>query len=113
MLTQLNLMKKVYVIIASSIEDLKQEFGTGKLKGKKKFKNFISLIKKEGLKKKYDCIIGVSGGTDSSYMIYLAKQLGLRPLAVHYDNTWNTSVATHNIYKVLNCLNVDLYTLQL
>ena len=54
--------------------------------------------------------IGVSGGTDSSYMIYLAKQLGLRPLAVHYDNTRNTSVATHNIYKVLNSLNVDLYT---
>lgn len=55
-------------------------------------------------------MIGVSGGTDSSYLVYLAKQWGLRPLAVHYDNTWNTAIATQNIRKVLTALDVDLYT---
>lgn len=49
-------------------------------------------------------------GTDSSYLVRLAKEWGLRPLAVHYDNTWNSAIATMNIHKVLNKLNVDLYT---
>ena len=62
-------------------------------------------------KNKYDCIIGVSGGTDSSYLIYLAKKVwGLKPLAVHYDNTWNSAIATINISKVLKKLEIDLYT---
>ena len=55
--------------------------------------------------------MGVSGGTDSSYMVYLAKQVwGLRPLAVHYDNTWNSAIATQNIRKVITGLDVDLFT---
>jgi tRNA(Ile)-lysidine synthase TilS/MesJ len=52
----------------------------------------------------------VSGGTDSSYMLYLTKKWGLRPLAVHYDNTWNGAIATENIRKVLTALDIDLYT---
>jgi predicted PP-loop superfamily ATPase len=51
-------------------------------------KVIIDRIKKEGEGKKYDCIIGVSGGVDSSYVAYLVKKLGLRPLAVHLDNGW-------------------------
>jgi len=52
----------------------------------------------------------VSGGTDSSYIVYLAKQYGLRPLAVHYDDTWNSAIASENIRKVLSNAGVDLYT---
>ena len=49
----------------------------------------IKNIKKSGKKKEYDCLIGVSGGVDSSYVAYIVKELGLRPLAVHMDNGWN------------------------
>ncbi len=92
------------------LEKLKKEYGTGEAKGKKEFERIIKEIKKNGKGKKYDCIIGVSGGTDSSYMLYLTKKWGLRPLAVHYDNTWNTAIATENIRKVLKALDIDLYT---
>ena len=92
------------------IDTLVADYGTGQEKGKTEFFKIIDIIKNEGKNKKYDCVVGVSGGTDSSYMIYLALQWGLRPLAVHYDNTWNSSIATENIRKVLGKLNVDLYT---
>lgn len=92
------------------LENLKKEYGTGTKKGEEKFLKIIEKIKKEGRGKKYDCIIGVSGGTDSSYMLYLTKKWGLRPLAVHYDNTWNSAIATENIRKVLTALDIDLYT---
>lgn len=92
------------------IESLVQEFGTGLPKGLAKFNVIIDEIKAAGKNKKYDCVVGVSGGTDSSYMLYLAKAWGLRPLAVHYDNTWNTSIATQNIRRMLKALDVDLYT---
>ena len=87
-----------------------EEYGTGQDKGNKKLEEFIVQIKKAGKGKKYDCIIGVSGGVDSSYMVHFAVEWGLRPLAVHYDNTWNSAIATENIRKVLSKLNVDLYT---
>ena len=51
--------------------------------------------------KKYDCIIGVSGGVDSSFSLIKACELGLRPLAVHLDNGWNSELAQHNISKQL------------
>lgn len=92
------------------IENLKNEYGTGKDVGSKKLADIIEKVKEDGKGKKYDCIIGVSGGTDSSYMVYLAKEWGLRPLAVHYDNTWNSAIATENIRKVLSAMGVDLYT---
>lgn len=91
-------------------DKLVEEFGTGQPRGEKVLAGIIEDIKKAGKGKKYDCIIGVSGGTDSSYMLYLAKEWGLRPLAVHYDNTWNSAIATQNIYKVLSALDIDLYT---
>lgn len=67
-------------------------------------------IKKSGKKNKYDCIVGVGGGADSCYAVYLSKKMGLRPLAVHMDNGWNSEQAVINMNKVLRKLNVDLYT---
>ncbi len=92
------------------IDSLSGEYGTGQPKGERELLRIFDKIKRSGKGKKYDCAIGVSGGTDSSYMLYLAKKHGLRPLAVHYDNTWNTSIATQNIRKVLSALDIDLYT---
>lgn len=92
------------------LDDLQEQYQTGTPEGEAKFMQIVEKIKKAGKGKKYDCVVGVSGGTDSSYMIHKAIQLGLRPLAVHYDNTWNTAIATENIRKVLGKLNVDLYT---
>lgn len=92
------------------IDSLQEQYQTGTKGGEAVFLNIVEDIKQAGKRKKYDCIIGVSGGTDSSYMIAKALDWGLRPLAVHYDNTWNTSIATQNIRKVLSKLHVDLYT---
>lgn len=92
------------------VQSLVEQYGTGREKGELAFQSILEEIKREGQGKKYDCIVGVSGGTDSSYLVYLAKQWGLRPLAVHYDNTWNSAIATTNISKVLSKLDVDLYT---
>ena len=91
-------------------DSLKELYCTGTESGERKFTDIVEDIKATGKGKRYDCVIGVSGGTDSSYLVYLAKKWGLRPLAVHYDNTWNSAIATQNIRKVLNALDVDLYT---
>ena len=92
------------------VDQLVAQYGTGTQKGSDLFQAILTEIKNTGQGNKYDCIIGVSGGTDSSYLVYLCKQWGLRPLAVHYDNTWNSAIATMNIHKVLSVLDVDLYT---
>lgn len=92
------------------VDSLKEQFKTGTPEGEAKFMKIVEEIKIKGKNKKYDCIVGVSGGTDSSFMICKAIEWGLRPLAVHYDNTWNTAIATENIRKVLGKLKVDLYT---
>jgi N-acetyl sugar amidotransferase len=91
-------------------DQLADEFGTGKEKGKKIYKSILKQIKHDGRNKKYDCVIGVSGGTDSSFMLHQVKEWGLRPLAVHYDNTWNTAIASQNIKIMLEKLDIDLYT---
>src|SRR5215204_4595350 len=67
----------------------------------------VGEIKREGTGKSYDCIIGVSGGVDSSYLAYLAKQAGLRALAVHMDNGWNSDKAVINIRHVTEKLGFD------
>lgn len=92
------------------VERLTQQYGTGMPKGERMFNEILEDIKRTGKNHLYDCIVGVSGGTDSSYLIKIAIEKGLRPLAVHYDNTWNSAIATMNIHKVLKALNVDLYT---
>ena len=73
-------------------------------------KDLVARIKKSGEGKPYDCLIGVSGGVDSTFTANYVKKLGLRPLAVHFDNGWNSELAVHNIQKVLEKLDIDLYT---
>jgi N-acetyl sugar amidotransferase len=74
-------------------------------------KQWVDRIKKDGQGKEYDCIIGLSGGVDSSYVAYLVKKVyGLRPLAVHLDNGWNSELAVRNIDKILDRLEIDLVT---
>ncbi len=70
----------------------------------------VEEIKKSGKGKKYDCIVGLSGGVDSSYLLVKVVELGLRPLAVHMDNGWNSEEATNNIKNLVSKLGVDLYT---
>ncbi len=72
--------------------------------------SLISGIKSEGKGKKYDCIMGVSGGVDSSYAIHKAVESGLRPLAVHMDNGWNSELAQSNIENLVRRLQLDLVT---
>ena len=80
-------------------------------KGRQLLKPTIEKIKKEGLSKDFDCIIGVSGGIDSSYLTYLAKkEFNLRPLVFHVDAGWNSQVAVNNIERLVDGLGLDLYT---
>jgi N-acetyl sugar amidotransferase len=72
--------------------------------------NLIQRVKSSGKGKPYDCIIGLSGGVDSSYVAYLVKQWGLRPLAIHLDNGWNTKEGEQNIENICKILDIDLYT---
>ncbi len=78
--------------------------------GKRRFQATIDRIKRDGRDKEYDCIVGVSGGRDSSYTLYVAVEMGLRPLAVHFDNGWNSEIGVGNIKKITEKLNVDLHT---
>jgi N-acetyl sugar amidotransferase len=70
----------------------------------------ISSVKRAGAGRPYDCVIGLSGGVDSSYVAYLLKQFGLRPLAVHFDNGWDSELAVENIERLLKKLDIDLET---
>ncbi len=72
--------------------------------------NIVSQIKKAGINKEYDCLIGLSGGVDSTYVALKCKELGLRPLAVHLDNGWNSEIAVQNIEHIVKILNIDLIT---
>lgn len=76
----------------------------------KDLKELVDKIKAEGNGKQYDCIIGVSGGIDSTYVACLSKELGLRPLAVHLDYGWNSELAVTNINTTLQKLGIDLFT---
>lgn len=78
--------------------------------GEKSLERLLSKIKKSGKGKDFDCIIGVSGGVDSTYVAYLTKKFGLRALAVHFDNGWNSELAVKNIENVLRKLEIELYT---
>jgi len=77
-------------------------------KAKRKFEHLLAAIKASGRNKQHDCVIGLSGGTDSSYCVYMAKKLGLRPLVVHFDNGWVSEPARQNIEKIVHALQVDL-----
>lgn len=74
------------------------------------FETWVDKIKKDGLGKKYDCLIGISGGVDSSIVACKVVELGLRPLAIHLDNGWNSELAVSNIEKIVKKLKLDYYT---
>ncbi|MCZ2443343.1 MAG: N-acetyl sugar amidotransferase [Flavobacteriales bacterium] len=78
--------------------------------GKKRLNAIFERIKKEGAGKEYDCILGLSGGLDSSYLALVLKDYGLRPLVVHVDAGWNSELAVHNIEKLVKFCNYDLHT---
>jgi N-acetyl sugar amidotransferase len=90
-------------------QKLMEDYPRGE-KGKLDWINIAGQIKEKGKGQRYDCIIGVSGGTDSCYLLHLAAQYGLRPLAVNLDNGWNSDIAVKNIKKVTAALNIDLET---
>lgn len=77
---------------------------------KRELESILDDIRRNGSGKRYDCIIGLSGGVDSTYVAYKVKQLGLRPLAVHLDNGWDSELAVKNIETTVTGLGIDLYT---
>lgn len=80
-------------------------------KGKIKLLNMIETIKNAGKNKKYDCIMGISGGLDSSYLAYLGYKWGLRILAVHIDDGFDTDISKNNIHKLCQAANIELKTI--
>lgn len=94
---------------AKLFDRLVESYPRGEI-GRIKWETIVKGIKIAGKNNKYDCIIGVSGGTDSSFLLHLAKEQGLRPLAVNLDNGWNSDIAVKNIRKMTRALNIDLET---
>jgi N-acetyl sugar amidotransferase len=88
---------------------MERQYPTGP-EGARILDDTVARIREAGRGRTYDCVVGVSGGCDSSYMLYKLVEYGLRPLAVHFDNTWNSPIATTNIYNVLEKLGVELDT---
>ncbi|MFC1508430.1 N-acetyl sugar amidotransferase [Candidatus Omnitrophota bacterium] len=78
--------------------------------GLQKLDSIVAEIKAKGKNRRYDCVIGVSGGVDSTYTAYKVKEYGLRPLAVHLDNGWDSELAVKNIENICNKLEIDLHT---
>ena len=80
-------------------------------RGVRALQDVVERIKRQGRGKDFDCIIGMSGGIDSSYLTYLAKEkFGLRPLVFHVDAGWNSQIAVNNIERLIDKLGLDLYT---
>ena len=80
-------------------------------KGRDLLRSDIDKIKKQGSGKEFDCILGMSGGADSSYLLHLVvKEFGLRPLVFHVDGGWNSDIAVSNINVMIDKLDLDLYT---
>ena len=78
--------------------------------GEDYFKQLVQKIKDSGKGRDFDCIIGMSGGIDSSYLSYIANKYGLRPLLLHVDGGWNSQEAVNNIERIVDKLGLDLYT---
>lgn len=87
-----------------------EKYGYDKNISEAKLTKIINQIKENGKGKEYDAILGISGGVDSAYLMYLAHEWGLRILAVHVDAGWNTDTAVNNIEKLCKSLNIDLHT---
>jgi N-acetyl sugar amidotransferase len=92
------------------IYNVKPNWNVG-AESKEELSKIFDKIKKEGRGKDFDCILGLSGGVDSSYMLHLAvKEFGLRPLVFHVDGGWNSELAVHNIQMLVDKLKLDLFT---
>lgn len=78
--------------------------------GEAKVASIVEMLKRKGRGRKYDCIIGVSGGIDSTYLALQAKKFGLRALCVHFDNGWNSELAVKNIENIVSRCGFELYT---
>jgi hypothetical protein len=92
-----------------TIDELDKLYPTG-TEGRARLEAVADQIRREGRGKEYDLVLGVSGGCDSSYLVHLCHELELRPLAVHFDNTWDSTIAVENIQCMLRPLNFDLWT---
>ncbi|MGA1600529.1 MAG: N-acetyl sugar amidotransferase [bacterium] len=80
-------------------------------RGAEELQKTVDLIKQDGQQREFDCILGLSGGVDSSYMLHLAvKEFGLKPLVFHVDGGWNSELAVHNIHVLVDKLGLDLFT---
>lgn len=90
-------------------DELEKSHPIGK-DGEAYLRKIIEQIREDGKGKAYDCVVGVSGGRDSTYTLFKAVEMGLRPLAVHFDNGWNSEIAVTNIKNATSKLGVDLHT---
>ena len=80
-------------------------------RGNKELKEIVKKLKQEGKGKDFDCLMGMSGGIDSSYLLYvMVEKYGLRPLVFHVDAGWNSQIAVNNIERLVDGLGLDLYT---
>lgn len=94
----------------NSATELAKEIWFPDERGERYLDKIFEKIKHEGRDKEFDCIIGLSGGVDSSYLAYLAVKKGLRPLVVHVDCGWNSEQAVKNVENVVKQLNIELHT---
>lgn len=87
---------------------LENEYPNDNQVGKQHLMSMFNKIRDAGADSQYDCVVGISGGCDSSYLLDLLCKNNLRPLAVHFDNGWDTEIARHNMECVCNKLNIDV-----
>lgn len=94
----------------SFLRDVKPNWYTDE-RGRTELERIVAKIKKSGFGRDFDCVLGISGGVDSSYMLHVVvKEFGLRPLVFHVDGGWNSELAVHNIEVMIDKLGLDLYT---
>jgi N-acetyl sugar amidotransferase len=96
--------------ICNIYENLREKTVFRGAEGSQRITNLRNNIKSQKKNAKYDCIIGISGGVDSSYLVYLAKEWGLKPYVVHVDNGWNSDISVKNIRTLLEKLQLELHT---
>jgi N-acetyl sugar amidotransferase len=92
------------------LEKKEKHIAADDIERQRRLEKLISMVKQSGRGRRYDCIVGLSGGVDSSWSLVKAVELGLRPLAVHMDSGWNSELAQNNIANLVRTLGVDLHT---
>ena len=92
------------------VKNYKYQYTFTKEESKANISKMADLIKSSPSSKGYDCVLGLSGGVDSSYLALMAKEMGLNPLCVHFDNGWNSEAAVANINKIVKHCNYELFT---